>query len=135
MISKLKSFFEFATRSGPERHGRYDQTITSLERHFSPDQIFYGIYEDFFCQEETDRLCDFLGIERTAADHDTRRNAAKDESAAPDPVQAAKVRKYFAPTYAFCRERFGEERIDRLWTPEPEGNLLGLGSRVRAALS
>lgn len=108
------SFADYATGAACELRTRYERMIPALEQVFDPAQIFYGIYEDFFRLSEIERLCAFLGIEVHEPQLGVRSNAGQ-KSAPPDPESVARVRGFYADTYAFCRDRFGAERIDALW--------------------
>ena len=109
-----KDFVSFATGQSSESRTRYERTIQALEQHFDPSQIFYGIYEDFFQIPEIKRLCSFLDLEYQAPKLDERANAGSIKKEL-DPAMAAEVQEYYAETYAFCREKFGAQRIDALW--------------------
>ena len=108
-------FVSFATSKPCIARTRYEKSIPALERAFGADQIFYGIHEDFFNAAEVKRLCDFLEIPFIEPSLDVRVNAGKEEKSYSE-AQAAEVRDFYAETYAFCRDRFGAERIDKLWT-------------------
>jgi len=103
-----------ATSVRVSRLTRYEHTIRALETVFAPEELFYGIYEDLFRNEEVERLCAFLGIRFVDPDFKKRSNYSP-RSEEPDPSDVRKIRAFYADTYAFCRERFGTERIDRLW--------------------
>lgn len=109
------NFASFAIKTGSEVRTRYEKTIAALETHFDSGQIFYGIYEDFFNVTEIEKLCTFLGISFVEPPLEVRVNAGKEEQSLPE-AQAAEVRAFYADTYAFCRDRFGAERIDKLWS-------------------
>lgn len=93
---------------------RYEHTIPALEKAFPKDELFYGIFEDFFRTEVARDLCDFLDIRFVDPNFDHIANASPRDNA-PRPEDVAKVQAFYAETYAFCRNRFGAERIDRLW--------------------
>lgn len=109
-----EGFYDFAIGKARVARTRYDQTITALENTFEPDQIFYGIHEDFFCNEEIRRLCAFLGIDFHEPQLQVKRNEGV-ERAAPPKEQMEQVREFYSETYEFCRNKFGAERIERLW--------------------
>lgn len=109
-----KRLLKSATSRRVEKLTRYERTVAALEQVFAPEEIFYGLYEDLFRDEEVRRLCAFLGIDYVDADFGARSNASPRHEE-PDPEDVARIRDFYADTYAFCRERFGAERIDRLW--------------------
>lgn len=104
-----------AVRTEPESFTRYDQTILNLEQAFAPDELFYGIYEDFFTDDEIRRLCDFLDIDFVPPNFKRRLNVSA-RPAEPTPEDKAFVRAYYEDTCAFCEDRFGKDRIRSLWT-------------------
>ena len=103
-----------ATNPRREKLTRYERTIPALEAVFEPGQLHFAIYEDLFNEAEVRRLCGFLGIDYKDPNFETKSNASPREED-PDPADVAKIREHYAETYRFCRERFGAERIDRLW--------------------
>lgn len=109
-----EDFLRFATGPASAPRTRYDETIARLESVFAPDQLFYGLYEEFFTPSEVERLCRFLGIRFEEPRFDVRPHADARTGGVPEPV-AQKLRSFYADTYAFCRDRFGAERIDALW--------------------
>ncbi|WP_370204613.1 sulfotransferase [Pararhodobacter marinus] len=97
-----------------ERHTRYDRTIPNLEQVFRPEELHFDLYEDFISERGVRALTKFLGIDYTAPNLDHRANASP-RDAEPEADAIAEVRAYYEPVYAFCRERFGDERIASLW--------------------
>lgn len=109
-----EAFIRFATSPVSARRTQYEQMILRLEKVFAPEQIFYGLYEEFFAVTEIERLCAFLGITFHAPRFDHRPHADGRRAAIPEAA-VEQVRAFYAETYAFCRDRFGAERIDALW--------------------
>lgn len=109
-----KGIVKAATSDKAAIRTRYERTIETLEQVFAPEELYYGFYEEVFSDEEIRRICAFLGIDPVKADFDTRANASAPVYE-PSEKQLAKIREFYAPTYAFCRERFGAERVDGLW--------------------
>lgn len=99
---------------------RYDRTIPALEAAFPPEDIFYGFFETFFAPEPLRELTRFLGIGYRPPE--PRRINATPQGARPDPEALDLVARHYAPTYAFCRARFGAEAIDAIW---PNGRRCG----------
>ena len=62
-------------------------------------------YEDLFGAGGVDRLCDFLGIARMAADTGERIHAGV--PADLDPGAAARARVWLADQYDYVQRRFG----------------------------
>lgn len=109
-----ENFLKFAKGRYVDMRTRYELTIPNLETHFDPSQIFYGIYEDFFQESEIKRLCAFLEIDYVEADLEKRVHSGG-EAPPIDEKVASEVREHFKETYDFCKDRFGHERIERLW--------------------
>lgn len=97
-----------------EMRARYDTTITTLEQVFAPEALLFEFYEELFTQPTLERICGFLGIEARAADFETRVHASPETDPIPDDL-AARIRAHYDPTYRFCMDRFGEDRIRALW--------------------
>lgn len=92
---------------GPLYLSSYHRTIRTLESAVPAERIAYFFYETLFQQSEIERLCDFLGISRRAADFDRRVNMKDDASGEMPPEVAREAREALAPTYDFCRAKFG----------------------------
>ncbi len=101
------------------KQSRYDQTISTLESVVPQNRIAYFFYETLFQQSEIDRLCDFLGIARRQADFDRRVNVKDDKSGAMPPEVARQAREALAPTYDFCKAKFGT--LPPEWQEGPTG--------------
>ncbi|PRY26244.1 sulfotransferase family protein [Aliiruegeria haliotis] len=110
-----KRFLKAIKTDRCERFTRYGRTVRSLEKVFRKDELFYGLYEDFFNNDEVQRLCDFLEIPFVDPDFKHRANASPRKKE-PSEADKAAAREYYAEVYSFARKRFGEERINRLWT-------------------
>jgi len=86
----------------------YETTVRALEKVFVAGEIIYLFYETLFRPESISMLCQALGLPYMAANFDHVANSG----GAADPVPAsahAGVMVKFAPTYLFCRDRFGME--------------------------
>lgn len=93
---------------------RYDQTIEALEEVFPAEDIHYDFFETFIAPDPVAALTGFLGISAGTPNFSHRSNASP-RLAEPSPEALAQVRAHYAPTYDFCRARFGAELIDRIW--------------------
>lgn len=92
---------------------RYDLTIRAVLEAFPEADCFFGFYEDMFTHDRLQALTDFLGLPFRQPDFSYRRNASPRHG---DLTQAQidSALSAFAPTYRFCRERFGA-RVPREW--------------------
>lgn len=107
----------FAETFDVEKHRRrteYEKTIMALEAVFAPEDIHYEFFENLFNPESFARLSDFLGIDTPTPDFGTRVNASPHEGKLGRD-QIAMAREAYDPTYRFCLERFGAERLRTLW--------------------
>jgi hypothetical protein len=92
---------------GPVKRSCYDQTIKALESVVALKNIGYFFYETLFQQPEIDRLCDFLGIARRAANFDQMVHVGYDAAGEMPPDVARQAREALRPTYEFCKAKFG----------------------------
>ncbi|MEP3342365.1 MAG: sulfotransferase domain-containing protein [Hyphomicrobiales bacterium] len=107
MIEQIKSPGHFG-------RGRYDLTIRALEQVFNAENIHYGFYETLFNDAEVRKITNILGIDFISPDFDMKVNAS------PRTIEASEesiiqVRQRFEEVYCFCKEKFGEEFIERIW--------------------
>lgn len=93
---------------------RYELTVPALESAFGKDRLFFGFYESFISDTEVRRLCDFLEIPFKEPNVEHKANASP-RVGEPSAEDIAKVRDFYAETYRFCEERFGEGMIRSLW--------------------
>ncbi|MBP7003003.1 hypothetical protein [Amaricoccus sp.] len=110
-----ESFLDFAQSGLALPRSRYDETIAAVEAVFDPAQIHYEFYENLFNNEAIERITRFAGLPFTPADFAARVNASPLQM----PVgrsEVARVREMLEPTYRFCGERFGAERLAGLWS-------------------
>ncbi|WP_068108300.1 sulfotransferase family protein [Tropicimonas marinistellae] len=110
-------FVPFSCTTRAASRTRYEKTIAALEANFDKSQIYYGIYEDLFNNEEIARISEFLGVDYVEPKLDVRKNAGG-EKKRPSDDEIRQVREHYRSTYKFCRNKFGAERIDRLWAPK-----------------
>lgn len=109
-----ESFLDFARSDLALPRSRYDETIAAIEAVFAPGQIHYEFYESLFNNEAIERITRFAGLPFRPADFAARVNASPLQM----PVgrsEVARVRELLEPTYRFCGERFGADRLAGLW--------------------
>jgi len=92
----------------------YERLVKALDTVFTPEQIHIEFYERLFTPGAVQRITDFLGLPARKADFDQRINAAPSRSKL-SPELIARAYELYAPTYNYCRTRFGAELIDSLW--------------------
>lgn len=96
------------------KRGRYDLTIQALEQVFDADDIHYAFYETIFDNAEVRKVTNFLGIDFISGDFDRKVNAS------PHPTKLSQkstidAKEHFEEVYSFCKTKFGEEFIERIW--------------------
>lgn len=110
-----EGFLDFARKGLALPRSRYDETIAAVEAVFAPEQIHYEFYESLFNDAAIERITRFAGLPFRPADFGARVNASPLQM----PIgrgELARVRKMLEPTYRFCGERFGRERLAGLWS-------------------
>jgi hypothetical protein len=91
----------------------YQNTVRNIENVFETDEIAYLFYETMFAEDAIRELCAKIGIEY-------RRPKFKRVVFPTGPRQEishelyGELKDIFAPTYAFCEQRFGE-RLPKSW--------------------
>jgi len=93
---------------------RYENTITTLEKVFTTDQIFYAFYEEIFSSNEILRLCSFLNLQYTVPDFEKRVNVSRTETLIPDELKFEIV-NFYNSTYEYMFSKFGRDRILSVW--------------------
>lgn len=94
---------------------RYDNAVNTLESSsFKSSEIMYIIYEELFFPEKIREVCDFLGIQFVSPELKKMINVSRTSNQI-DSDLVEKVRKFYEPVYLFAKERFGVEKISRLW--------------------
>lgn len=92
----------------------YDRLIPALEAVFAPEQLYFEFYENLFAPQSFTRLENFLGLDGLTPDFETRVNASPTLGKL-NPGEVAAARSFYAPTYDFCRDRFGADRVEQFW--------------------
>jgi hypothetical protein len=103
-VFELDSLVE---KKGNIERSMYETTIANLEKVFAPGDIVYLFYETLFREETIMRLCAFLGVPYLPAKFDEVVRGSGDGVSVPAELDA-RLRQRLAPTYAFCREKFGD---------------------------
>mgnify|MGYP005851585839 CR=1 FL=1 len=107
-------FLSFALDPENLDRSRYERTIESLDASFPAEAVWFGFYETLFAEETIRDILDFAGLPWRAPDFDKRVNASPLET----PIAAkdrARVRETLEPTYRYCADRFGEDRLRAIW--------------------
>lgn len=85
----------------------YQNTIMAMESVFGDNKILYLFYETMFSDETVRAICDFAGLKYVPANVGkvVRPSAPRQEL---PPELERRLRDKFQPTYAYCRDRFGD---------------------------
>jgi hypothetical protein len=88
-----------------ELNTRYDRAIENIESVFDVDDIYYGIFEDFFNPAQVSKLCNFLGIDYIEPDFTPVNSySTKNEI---DPSLINEIREYYSGVYDYVYNKFG----------------------------
>jgi hypothetical protein len=93
---------------------RYDQTITNLEQVFTPDELYLGFYEELFSDKAIAEICSFLELPFRPGNYGQVVHGSSVKSELPETVKA-QVRSYYSQVYDFVLNRFGRDRVKKLW--------------------
>ncbi len=108
-----KKFAEFYRSDDQILRTKYDSIIENIEKVFSSEQIYYGIYEELFKQENIKKMSDFLGIDYNPEHQRVIVNAtSKKGSVLMKDMQ--ECRELFSDVYEFCHKRFPQTK--ELWS-------------------
>jgi hypothetical protein len=91
---------------------RYEKTIAELESVFSPESIYYGIYEEMFEPENIIRISEFLGVGTDINFRNEIVNASPKLSL--DEQIRSNIAVHYRETYEFAATRFPQ--IKNLWS-------------------
>jgi hypothetical protein len=109
-IAKFETFF---SGKGVVARTRYDRTIEALRQAFTPEELYFGLYENMFEHRSLRELSAFTSVDLTAADAAQRINASPG-LALPGDV-ADRCRRFYAEVYDYCFAHFPQAR--ELWQP------------------
>lgn len=105
---------------GMQRHTRYNLTIEELEKTFSADDIYYGIFEEQFekrdvqrLKKNVERLSHFLGVEPKPQFVSVKVNVTEKGSGVEQNTIQTVVNEY-KDVYRYCEERFPQ--VKELWS-------------------
>ena len=93
---------------------RYDQTITNLEQVFTPDELYLGFYEELFSDKAIAEICSFLELPFRPGNYEQVVHGSLVKSDLPETVKS-EVRSYYSQVYDFVLNRFGQDRVKKLW--------------------
>jgi hypothetical protein len=93
---------------------RYDQTITNLEQVFTPDELYLGFYEELFSDKAIAEICSFLELPFRPGNYEQVVHGSSVKSELPEAIKS-EVRSYYSQVYDFVLNRFGQDRVKKLW--------------------
>lgn len=96
-----------------ERHSRYEHTLAAIEAAFPPNDVLVEFHERLFQPASHTRIARFLNLDLPPPDLTSKINAAPGSQCRDIHLLRA-IAHHYAPTYAACRERFGDQ-VEQLW--------------------
>ena len=93
---------------------RYDKTIGNLEKVFNPDELYLGFYEELFSDKAISEICTFLELPFRPGNYEQVVHGSLVKSELPETVKS-QVRNYYSEVYDFVLNRFGQDRVKKLW--------------------
>jgi hypothetical protein len=96
---------------------RYDLTITNLEQVFNPDELYLGFYEELFSDKAIAEICSFLELPFRPGKYEQVVHGSLVKSELPETIKS-EVRSYYSQVYDFVLNRFGQDRVKKLWKME-----------------
>jgi hypothetical protein len=97
---------------GNQLRTQYEHTVENLKQVFTPDELYFGIYENMFQSTELKNLSDFLGIPFNKSLVDVRLNESRLIEDIPIELKA-EVKEFYSNTYEYCYKNFTETKC--LW--------------------
>lgn len=86
---------------------RYDWALRDIPTVFEENEIFFGFYENLFCDETINQICNFVGVDAHAPDFRQRSNPSAVIGKLPEELVSDGVKK-MASIYQAVRQRFGD---------------------------
>jgi len=93
---------------------RYDLTIINLEQVFTPGELYLGFYEELFSDKAIAEICSFLELPFRPGNYEQVVHGTLVKSELPETIKA-QVRSYYSQVYDFVLNRFGQDRVKKLW--------------------
>ncbi len=92
----------------------YQHTIARLENVFSPENIYYGIYEEMFSKEKIQQISEFLQLQPIYSHTEFKFNTTEKTEAISKQLKQ-QIIAYYADVYQYCNRRFPQTKT--LWNP------------------
>ncbi|THD85408.1 hypothetical protein E7811_06845 [Aliigemmobacter aestuarii] len=92
----------------------YHRTIERIEQVFTPEQTFFGFYEDLFTVPSLERIEAFFGVPVKDDHLSVQVNVSEKKVDVPEKLER-KIRTFYAPVYDACAQKFPQTRT--LWVP------------------
>jgi hypothetical protein len=98
---------------GNQLRTQYEHTVENLKQVFTPDELYFGIYESMFKSTELKNLSDFLSI---PLNEDLAKIRLNESRLIEDiPIELEKeIKAFYSDTYGYCYREFPETQ--NLWT-------------------
>jgi hypothetical protein len=89
----------------------YDETILELEKAFSVNEVYYGIYEEMFNEQKIEELSRFLGVDSDPSFAQMRFNESPKIPINKSAI--TEIAKEYKEVYEFALKRFPQ--VETLW--------------------
>jgi len=110
-ISEEESVSKLYLSSNCQLRTRYENIIDNLESVFAPEEIFYGIFEEFFTEESMLSLQNFFEFSLKNPKIEKKVNTTK-RSETLSLETEKNIAQFYKKTYKVCDEKFN---INKLW--------------------
>jgi hypothetical protein len=91
---------------------KYNLTIESLEKAFTKDQIYYGIYEEIFDHHKIEEISKFIGVQFRPEFSKEKFNTSPKMNHVAIALKD-EIKEFYSDVYEFCFDRFPQTRL--LW--------------------
>lgn len=101
--------------SSSVKRGCYQQTIHQLEQVFDCNEIFYGLFEELFSEEQTKLICQFLGLDWKMPDFSRRYVPTSASNLAITHDCQSSIYDFYQSSIEEAIKIFGCLKIQELW--------------------
>lgn len=114
---KIEAIFSTGQKNIYFARSNYKDTIENLESFIDKKNIVYLFYEDFFTEKSIELNCQFLSIDRKAAEFKKQVNMGSNSDSSLDIYSHVPAENIYGPIYNHCRSKFSTSVPSR-WLSE-----------------
>ena len=111
-IEELSSIYKLNNTSSDHSTIKPSKNIEAV---FSPNQIYYGFFEELFTTKTVKEICSFLEIDYQEPKIERSVNVSPKGNTKIDPKLISEIVEHYKNTYGYCIDRFGESFIKLIW--------------------